>query len=701
MSSSGGGEELSPEAQIEQLERARKLVEEDSSHCSAVVSGILQIAKRPEERLRKWSSSFLVDAFTVIEISEDEKKELAVTCLSAVSSFLQDDNRVILKNAITCAGSIYPYVFLSVIEDQGQVEVWEQLQEVKRRCLELWNSDDHFGIQATCIKFVQQVVRVQLYGTRDPRLADNSDISLSLVPAAHQLIDPTVEAEAHGLLDRLLQVFKEEKIFAPKITCALNAVIPIMRSRPSTVNTILRAVLNFDTSAKRTERGSSDMRSELEFRFVDKAMKILLGHLLKQNVFPKHSGQIQKYLSTISQGRASEKLRKRLAQSEDDTAKRVKLEKSTSPVNSSTSMPSGPASYTSLFSLISPDDPLISFDAKELPPEIAVNIALAGIATANQELVNNSINIVESRYQSLLEQAPQMPNTAEYPMDSYGDENDDSDYEPMEVGKKEAEENAASEEDDDDNERELLPASAFSLPEPNKLSEDEKNREVGRIVERLISYSSMSTSVLSSGAESANKGINRVAVTEWNKDTWIAIVSRLLTRGVCSETGMDDVIRSHIYKYVMGDFRDRIEIIVSWLNEEWYSEFVKSNEKPKDAENSVYYKWAGKILDQLIPLMEVEDSKSFLRLLSDLPELNKPLVYKIRSLCIDPYRAQIGYKSLKFLIMLRPPVKEDCLDLLEDLYKNSDKDSGSNAAVILKRYRPQVLEETEGDNNND
>lgn len=685
MSSEGS----SVDEQVAQLERARQLVEADASHCPTVVRGILEIAKRPEIELKRWCSSFLVDAFTTIEMDDDTKKDLSVSCLDTILHLLHDQSHAILKNAITCAASVYPYVFLSVIEDQGQVEVWDLLQKVKRRCLELWN-DPHFGVQAACIKFVQQVVTVQLYGTRDPRLANNKDISLSLVPAGHQLIDPTVEAEAHGLLDRLLQVFKEEQIYAPKITCALNSVIPIMRSRPSTINSILRTVLTFDTSTKITERGSSDMRAELEFRFVDKAMKVLLGYLLKQNSLPKHSGQIQKYLSTISQGRASEKLKKRLAQSEDDQSKRVKLEKSTTPVNNSTVMPAGPASYTSLFSLISPNDPLVSFDAKELPPEIAVSIALAGIATANQELVNNSISIVESRYRNLLDQAPQQPNSAQYPIDSYGDENEESDYDPMDMGK---DDDVPS--DDDEEAGVLLPASSFSLPEPHKLEEDQKKKEMGRIVERLISYSNMSTNILSSGAESANRGINRVAVTEWSKDTWIAIASRLLTRGVCTEGGMDEIIREHIFKYVMGNFRDRIEIIVSWLNEEWYSEFVKSDKAP-DPENSTYYKWAGKILDQLIPLMEVEDSKTFLRLLSDLPELNKTLIHRINSLCIDPYRSQVGYRALKFLIMLRPPVKEDCIDLLEELY-NRDKDSESTAAALLKRYRPDTIPKTTED----
>jgi symplekin len=81
------------------------------------------------------------------------------------------------------------------------------------------------GVRICCVKFVQQVVLVQTPGlVADPRVdttfpSDNqrflylsqrpeqNDISLALVPRDHPLIPyANLEAEAHGLLDRLLDI---------------------------------------------------------------------------------------------------------------------------------------------------------------------------------------------------------------------------------------------------------------------------------------------------------------------------------------------------------------------------------------------------------------------------------------------------------------------------------------------------------------
>jgi symplekin len=80
------------------------------------------------------------------------------------------------------------------------------------------------GVRICCVKFLQQVVLVQTPGMLDPRVntasslahlpraygsqrPDHSDISLALLPRDHALIPyASLEAEGHGLLDRLLDI---------------------------------------------------------------------------------------------------------------------------------------------------------------------------------------------------------------------------------------------------------------------------------------------------------------------------------------------------------------------------------------------------------------------------------------------------------------------------------------------------------------
>ena len=103
---------------------------------------------------------------------------------------------------------------------------------IKSRILRVWDSAAT-GIRICCIKFAQQVVLAQTTGPDpEPRVQSLLDISgaltngpflqregstemsLSLVPENHPLIAPrNLEAEASGLLDRVLGIFQESTMY--------------------------------------------------------------------------------------------------------------------------------------------------------------------------------------------------------------------------------------------------------------------------------------------------------------------------------------------------------------------------------------------------------------------------------------------------------------------------------------------------------
>jgi symplekin len=103
---------------------------------------------------------------------------------------------------------------------------------IKSRILRIWDSAAT-GIRICCIKFAQQVVLAQTTGSdSEPRVRlvlnifgtltngpslqrDGSlEMSLSLVPENHPLIPQrNLEAEASGLLDRVLGIFQESAMY--------------------------------------------------------------------------------------------------------------------------------------------------------------------------------------------------------------------------------------------------------------------------------------------------------------------------------------------------------------------------------------------------------------------------------------------------------------------------------------------------------
>lgn len=103
------------------------------------------------------------------------------------------------------------------------------MASIKSNILKRWDSAT-VGVRICCIKFVQKVVQVQTPGViADPRVCslvqslkvrtvadacpqrpEQNETSISLVPRNHPLIPPpSLEPEASGLLDRLLNVFSE------------------------------------------------------------------------------------------------------------------------------------------------------------------------------------------------------------------------------------------------------------------------------------------------------------------------------------------------------------------------------------------------------------------------------------------------------------------------------------------------------------
>lgn len=112
------------------------------------------------------------------------------------------------------------------------------------------------SVKICCVKFLQRVVQVQTPGLiADPRVCsagpvphpcphvqhpstefyqrpDQNETSLAVVPRNHALLAiPQLEAEASGLLDRLLGVFQEETRF--------EATDQINRYRPVDADNIL------------------------------------------------------------------------------------------------------------------------------------------------------------------------------------------------------------------------------------------------------------------------------------------------------------------------------------------------------------------------------------------------------------------------------------------------------------------------------
>ncbi len=760
--------------QLSKLEEARRLAQADVSLYKPIIEGILPVALQKEVVVRRWSWSFILDGLSA-GLSGQDITTVAVLILPKIVSLLDFERDVIvLKTVIEVSANIYPILFAYVCNNGREMKTWNNLYALKEYIVPM--SEDSYretskknsiAVRIAAIKFIQTIVIVQLCQTRDPRLIESEEISLSLAPSDHPLIEaPKLEAEAKGLLDRMLNIFILPELPQPQLLSAiLNCCIPIMKRRPNTVSTILNSVLTFQPSLERSGANGL-LRKKLELKFIDKSLRIFLGHTKKNDLAISYKERIDRYVQPLSK-RLEDSKKRGLSESNQPykrqriTTTVVQNGESTSastPVptpspettffDSSTDVPAnGDYSNASLFTLINPSNPITSFDVSTIPQDILVNIAMAGIEAANPQRLTTALEIVMKRYNNLqnrssLENDTNSRNTSNDNNNNNNNfrentmsrntnsnpiiEDDDDDYDPdaLSLGNSSntpmrpetaiLDSESEEEDDDDDDEEKYLVSSTFSLPPPQPLSKQTKKTHLQKIIERFIKLAEKDPKEIASlnffngdansslTQENSNlKALFGVAITDWTKDSWLVIFTRLITRGIeagevntkdLSENANDlsSIARSALFKYFLGNVRDRMDMIVSWLNEEWFNEYVARNDGkiPLDKHKSVYYYWAYRVLDNLINFLEKSDWKVFIRLLSDLPELDEALIERLKSLCIDPERREIGFKALKFLILYRPPVKSICLDVVEDLYKNNT-DLEEACLSILKKYRTE------------
>ncbi|KAK9473043.1 uncharacterized protein V1510DRAFT_377327 [Dipodascopsis tothii] len=708
--------ELTAEQQIEQLNQARQLIEQDASFYPQIMRGILPIAQKPELALRAWCARFLADGFASPAIGDSEKTALAVECLDTVAALLQTDDGRLRASLIQCAASVYALVFRHACGDAGARDAWDRLATIKTFVLSLWDSGPA-GVRLCVIKFAQCVVAAQTAGSKDPRLVDDADVSIATVPPGHAFLRRTeLEAEAHGLLDRLLAVFYDETINESRISATLYAVGALAKTRASIAARILNTILAFNPLAARFDV-ARPARARLDLRFVDKNLRIVLASLARLPAAAPLRGRIQYYLAQLAQlkpAQVDDLLKRRATEAADGDAKRQRLDvppEAPPPAMAAVlaapptvaADASGAVPYARLFSLLA-GSPLASFDATQLPAHLATEIAIAGLAAVDLPSLQAASAIVHARLAALFGSGPVL--TAP-PADD-----DDDDYDPADtvsfapdapaVAAVAAAAAAATtelkaEDDDplaldapvDDDDVDAVPLTAAKT-----LTPAERLAVFQQMIERIFQSNDAFQNVwkFAANQKAAKTNMSKLGI---NNDTWVVLLSRVSTRG--TDAGADDLqdkmaahVRDRLFAYIMASFRERIDIAVIWLNEEWYNYRLHVRTHPDDRlEDSQYAVWASRMLDSVIPFLDAKD-RIFIRFLSDLPELTAAMIQKLKTLCLDPDRAKLGFLALQYLIMLRPPAKEFCLDLIQFLYENHP-DTRASCERILQKHRAAVV----------
>ncbi|KAJ9326167.1 hypothetical protein DTO027B5_5228 [Paecilomyces variotii] len=708
--------------QVSQLEAARNLVLGDAAFYPQIVNGILPIIGATAQlELRRWGAEFLAETFASPALAAAQKEQLAGPVVQTLKEILElpEEDIAVVKYVVQAAASLYPIVFRHIINHPEDAAMWEKMTALKQIILRRWDSAP-YPVKVCCIKFVQRVVHVQTAGPiSDPRRPDKNETSLAIVPRNHAILSlPNLEAESSGLLDRLLMVLQEDSSDAVLVNATLNCLAVLIRTRQSIAAKIIDSVLTFDPV--KHINGSMSPTLRVNLKSMERTARALLINVMKRN--PNHplALKMQQYIDRLSQSRLDvfdETSRKRGLPAEPtdglDNTKRAKLGADTPPIFKIPPLPPGQISYAQLYTLTE-DVGLSTFDVKQLPIDLIVKITVPVLGRVDQGALTQAIEAVRSRYQTLSsrQQATQQQAAVEEEDDDYEPE-----YSPMDVPDNAIGETQTTSTEVAEMQPDLVSLGPFVLPRPPPLTEDEA-KEIGKsTAERVFS---MVTSMdaprkTAKGSSQQQLGFSRLAGSTFDRDAWVTLLTRLATRAsggleseednIKTEEGVppkkptiSDSIRELLYRYILEDFRSRINVGITWLNEEWYNDRIQlkfaGSQRLEDSDEVYvplhYDRWVLRLLDGILPYVDARD-KILIRFLSEIPEINTAIIERVKSLARDPERVNLCVQALLYLVMFRPPAREVCLDALEDIYRTYEE-SRPVAGKFLIKWRPHVVE---------
>lgn len=591
---------------VAQLNGARKLVEADPSQYSVLLRSVLPVCDHPDKELRLWCAGFIADYFCTPLVDDNQKTAACADVYPVLKGWIDDTEPSVVKLAICILAETYPRTY-SLVFAQGfsYKQQFDESRLLNASALRKWTNDQELGIKVACIKLAQVIVLTHQQTVPHHPVLDNVQLA----------------AEGSTLLDTLLLIFyNNSPLEFPVLSATVNVCVALAVSQPHLAGKIVNRILGFDLS-KLPITGSS-IQQPLVLRWISKIFKLALHPLAK--MYP----QIPKYLAGLNAYCTNQSLKRRAEF--ESSSKRPKI--------STELLPVGPQPYKSLYNLC--DNMLATFYARDLQFELAVTLAVSGLEKIGFDDLNERLDAVEKR---ILQKEKENANIQKKPTSkdiSREPEDLAKDASTNEIPESKPENSSSKPELSNSNQQPTAAAEGFEEDEPAE-SQVEKgpSRAALEVVvpEELEQYDLV-----------FNRLLGRAPVR---------LVSRLVARGLGDGSLAKQVSHKKLYAQLVPDFRSQFDAIILWLSEVYYAL----------EDRAMYFELVSQVVDDILPKLEVDDSRIFIRLLSELPEINREIVYKLKSICLDPERAVIGSRAIKFLIMFKPPCRKDCLDLAKEL----------------------------------
>ncbi|KAF9530352.1 Symplekin tight junction protein C terminal-domain-containing protein [Crepidotus variabilis] len=662
--------------------------------------------------LRRWVLDLFHYAICRSALTLDQKTQLALIALEPLAQLIDDPVPTTVKVVVQCMATVYPLVFRYLCMNRANPNPWTTLSTCKVRLIDLlWAPNINVGVRLSAMKFVQRVVLVQTRGLSDPRLQKQTDPHISFVPVDHPFISAqNLEAEGQRLSERLgTLLYTSQEV--DLLTALLNSWSNLVKLRPATLPFII-ATLRAWTPTALVGLSASNIKS------VEKGVRILLMHISRLPISSQYSAQISDALSKQAQrmeAAAIEEKRRKAALAESRKRpssgaepadhKRIKLENDKAASSASASF-------------------LSAFDFRSLPAPLITNLIVANLEAFTEGQLIGFVNAYRQSNGMSMSTTPQAaessitatsavsqqressqpvqpqptlsePEVKAEPVDPLQMDIDEEEmeYEPEKLNEELA---GAPEPEDDTMVQEATPEKIelgnIRLPSPPQISEADRVAAVSTSLTRIWDGVEKPRHNPPDGGASAS-------------ELWMVLIVRMITRVADPPQNLDEgnpeddsklpvehdvyarqnQLRRTLCDYIMTDFPSRVRLATTWMNEEWYNDQIRSAKDRNWRPN--YDTWLNKIVSAYKTDLDGKD-KTFTLFLLDLPSIPGEVLEFLRDHCLDHSRMQIGYTTLRGLVIQRPAMRMEALNVLLELTTHPDRRTRAAAIQAVKPWVP-------------
>ncbi|EPQ28470.1 uncharacterized protein PFL1_03773 [Pseudozyma flocculosa PF-1] len=375
-----------PDAESKALSELYSVLKSQPGNIPILLPSLVGLLSRAGPSLKSWIAEVIDLTFCRPILSPDAKHALSVHLPEALLTLLREGDRKLSKIAVQTFASAYPSLFRIACQDRSKQALWKSTEAVRAQVVRLFDSGSP-GVRIAAIKCFQRIIQVHSRGAGDPRASQaKADANLSLVPPWHAYISVgQLEEEGNRLLKQIVTLVFTSS--SPDLVMAtLNAMAALAKTRPQLSNIVLEALASWTPAALAS-------LSHTQVRNVEKTVRILYFHFLRNNLAGAHSAALQKALQTqkkrmedaareyIERKEAEAKRKRDTIADELNQSKRIKTELGASFAQPGSVQAVGGAEAFRDASVRGNGDatanPLASFDVTTLPVPLVVELIIA------------------------------------------------------------------------------------------------------------------------------------------------------------------------------------------------------------------------------------------------------------------------------------------------------------------------------------